>query len=77
MVDNKLFWEVYDKAVEKGLDYAKKLKDSKNFGTCPPSSENSDRLFSILEYLDIIKNSRYTYYHINGLTEISNLINIL
>lgn len=74
---NNLFWSVYNKVVEKGLSYAKQLMDNKNFGTPAPSTENSDKLFSVLEYLDIIKDSKYEYYHIEGLTNISNLINRL
>lgn len=74
-VDNKMFWTVYEKATEKGLLYTQSIIDNQNFGTKLPSQENMDALFSCIAYLEIIKNSVYTYFYIKGLTEISNLLN--
>lgn len=79
MVDskNKLFWDVHEKAKQKGVKVSNQIINSFEFGTCPVDKKKRDTLLYIIEYLEIIKNSKYTYYHIEGLTLISNILNTI
>ena len=76
MVDSKnmLFWDIYNKAKEKAVHLSGVIINSFEFGTCAVSINKRDTLLYILDYLEIIKNSKYTYYHIDGLTKISNIL---
>lgn len=79
MVESKniLFWDVYEKAKQKGVKLSDQIINSFEFGTCPVDKDKRDKLLYILDYLEIIKNSKYTYYHIEGLTLISNILNTI
>lgn len=72
---NILFWSVYDKAIEKGEKLSKQIIDHFEFGTSPVDMHKRDKLLYILDYLNIIKNSKFEYFHIKGLTQISNILN--
>ncbi len=74
---NILFWSIYDRAREKGEQLSKQIIDHFEFGTCAVDMHKRDKLLYILDYLEIIKNSKFEYFHINGLTKISNILNTI
>lgn len=77
MVNNKLFYIVYAKAVAINRKQADQIMNHYHFGSDLPSKKNILQMNNIMEYLNLVKNSVYTYEYVQGLTEISNKLNLL
>lgn len=74
---NILFWNTYNRAKEKAEKYFTTIINYFEFGTPNVDINKRDTLLYILDYLEIIKESKYNYHHIKGLTTISNILNRL
>lgn len=74
--DNEVFYKVYDKT--KALLAEKVLKYSlyRKYGKKLPHKELK-QLYLYISYLDSIYNSKYNYFYVQSLTEISNKLNKL
>ena len=74
VINNKTFDKTYDKLVkkleQKVYQYTIKRRYGGNIDYC-----NLKKLLLFSRYLDSIKNSKYDYYYVNGLTQISNYLN--
>ena len=74
VINNKTFDKTYDKLVlkleSKVYQYMIKRKYGGTIDYC-----NLKKLLLFSRYLDNIKNSKYDYYYIDGLTQISNYLN--
>ena len=74
--DNKTFYKVYDKT--KSILAEKILKYSlyRKYGKKIPNKELK-QLYLYMSYLESIYNSKYNYFYVQSLTEISNNLNKL
>lgn len=74
VINNKTFDKTYDKLVkkleQKVYQYTIKRRYGGSIDYC-----NLKKLLLFSRYLDSIKNSKYDYYHVKGLTQISNYLN--
>lgn len=76
MVKNKLFDKVYNKVVKKFSDEVYIIMIKGKYGGSIDYSKLKT-MNTIIFYLNTVKDSQYTYYHVAGLTEIYNYINKL
>lgn len=72
--DNKVFDKVYEKTINYLEKKVNKYYINKKYGGNVNYNELKTLLLFIT-YLESIDKSKYTYYHVNGLTNISNYLN--
>lgn len=73
-IDNKTFFKVYNKTKDLLESKLYKYTRFRKYGGKIPTQELKVLLLYIT-YLESIDISKYTYYHIKGLTNISNYLN--
>lgn len=74
--DNRMFDEVYSKLVIKAESFIRNLYNLRTAGYRTDETKLVE-LSIYINYLEGIKNSRYTYYYVDKLTNISNFLNTL
>ena len=72
--ENKVFYKVYKKLVEKLEDKVLKYSIKRKYGSKINHTEIK-KLNMFIKYLENVKNSKYKYYYVDSLTEISNYLN--
>lgn len=73
-VDNKIFDKTYDKLITKLEKQVYQYTINKRYyGKI--NYNKLKKLLIMIKYLERVKDSRYNYYYVNYLTEISNYLN--
>ena len=74
VINNKTFEQVYTKLLDSLEDKVNKYTTNRRYGGKIDYS-TLKKLLIMIKYLERINKSKYDYYHVNHLTEISNYLN--